>query len=285
MGIIERKLQEIGESLLVTLPKAWTKMAKLKRGSRVQLRTTPEGFLIVAPEISIPSMHTQCSLAYDALFARRFFREYFKGHEQITVIFQDPDVQQHQLVHAFLNRFMNVQVIEENARKMTVKCFKIQELSIIECLKRMHHLCVSMFEPSADHEQVDITIAKFYYLLIMQTRRYIDEGRFAEENQIPLIRALDVRMVAEKIERIADILKGTARDRDVAKAKAYYTRVFDAFLFEEYEKAIKLYNEGRSVVEYYSTRSAAAKTKEEYARFDGMRALNQWILEISMLVR
>jgi len=54
---------------------------------------------------------------------------------------------------------------------------------------------------------------------------------------------------------------------------------------EEYEKAIKLYNEGRSVVEYYSTRSAAAKTKEEYARFDGMRALNQWILEISMLVR
>jgi len=49
MKKIERKLQEISKSLLLTLPSEWTKQFKLKKGSTVEVAVADDGALRSAP--------------------------------------------------------------------------------------------------------------------------------------------------------------------------------------------------------------------------------------------
>ena len=48
----ERKLQEIGKSLLVTVPKNWADVLQLKKGSPVRMSITDQGALLIAPEFT-----------------------------------------------------------------------------------------------------------------------------------------------------------------------------------------------------------------------------------------
>ena len=156
----------------------------------------------------------EITLPFDKYFARRFFKEYFHGNEKITFLLDKSVTEQdRKKLSLLLTKFMNVQVIEETSSKVVVKCFKIDELSIEECMKRMYHLSMNMLEEFLESDdksklaELDDSITRFYYMQVMQIRRYLTEGKFTEQNQITLTRAMDFRMVAEKVERIADILK------------------------------------------------------------------------------
>ena len=46
-----RKLQKIGESLFVSLPKVWTKKTKLNRGDTVTIVENPDGSVTLYPEV------------------------------------------------------------------------------------------------------------------------------------------------------------------------------------------------------------------------------------------
>ena len=86
MKIIERTLQEIGQSLLVTLPKQWTKTLKLKKGSTVKMLISEQGNLSIVPEFIQEVEEKEVTLPYDEHFPRRFFREYFFGYEKIIIL-------------------------------------------------------------------------------------------------------------------------------------------------------------------------------------------------------
>ena len=210
MEITERSVQEIGRSLLVSLPKGWTKALKVKKGSKIKLLVTEQGQLCIAPEFAREEKKKESTLIFDEYFQRRFFREYFNGNEKITIVLKKRITESdRKTIYSFLKRFMNAQVVEESASRIVVKCFAIEELSIEECVKRMYFLSLNMFDEFlAANEKVKMqelrdTLTRFYYILIMQVRRYLSEGKFTKSNQIPLIRALDFRMVAEKIQRIS----------------------------------------------------------------------------------
>ncbi len=191
-------------------------------------------------------------MAFDRHFRLRFFRAYFEGNEKITFLFKQKIPERERLqLSLFLHRFMNVQVIEETSEKIVVKSFKIEELSIEECLQRMHFLLLSLFDETASGSNLvklkepRETLLRFYYLLVMQVRRFLSEGKFAEENQISLIRAMDYRMVAEKINRIAEVLITQKEKIELQKLfieyKQEYAQAYQYFLHNEYEKASELY--------------------------------------------
>jgi phosphate uptake regulator len=269
MTITERPLQQIGKSLLVTLPKAWTVAMQLEKGSLVKMLVTERGELLIAPEFTQQPESRIAVIAYDEHFPRRFFREYFAGNERITIQFSKEN---RAPVYAFIKRFMNVQVTEEKPTSITVTCFRIEELSITECLNRMHFLSLSMFSSdTATRTELDESLTRFYYLLVMQVRRFLAEGQYTAENQLSLLRAMDCRMVAEKIERIADILRVLSfKEADLAAIKAFYAETFSTFQNEDYERAVPLYTKG-----------VAFKTtlKPE------LHALVQYVQEISLFVR
>jgi phosphate uptake regulator len=279
--IIERNLQELGKSLFVSLPKEWTNILKLKKGSKVKLSYSESGILSIAPEFTKETRKKEAEITYDSQFKRKFYREYFEGYDVISIIAKEkiPEKEKKEL-YSFLKRFMNVQIIEETETKIVLKSFKIEDLSIEECLKRMHFLCLGMLEElntqnKSTAQETRDTMTRFYYMLVMQIRRFLEEGKFAKENQISLVRAMDFRMVAEKIQRIAEIAENykTKTDKNlIQNIVDYYSKSVFSFLNSNFEKALSLWSEEKSLSKKVSKDSKLSQIVR-YSR------------EISMLVR
>ena len=74
----------------------------------------------------------------------------------------------------------------------------------------------------------------------MQIRRFLSEGKYTEENQISLIKAMDYRMIAEKIERISGVLLNLKKDSYLVQIKEFYSDSFNYFINEEFDKSLGL---------------------------------------------
>ncbi len=300
MELTERSVQEIGKSLLVSLPKKWTKIVNIRKGSKIKMLVSDQGHLSIAPEFAREEKRKEATLSFDEHFQRRFFREYFGGSEKITILLQKEIAENERKdIYAFLKMFMNVQIIEESALKIVAKCFTIDELSIEECLKRMYFLSLNMMDELLSTndkmklQEMRDTMTRFYYMLVMQVRWYLAEGKFTKENQIPLIRALDFRMVAEKIQRVGELLVSIDYVHQnmiplCKAAKSYYAQAVQLFINNEYEKALRLWAEGKSETKKFKTlKVKSAKTKEigDYQRITTMMEVLRHAREISMFVR
>lgn len=277
MNITERHLQEIGSSLLVTLPKDWTRSLKLRKGSTVKIMVSEQGILSIAPEFTRPTDKLETMIAYDAHVKRRFIREYFRGNEKITILTKEGLSEgQSGTLHSFLKRFMNVQTIEESEKRVVVKCFKIEELSIEECLRRMYFLTVNLFDEIATSpdaktiSEIRDAITRFYYMLVMQVRRFLAEGKFTQENQIPLIRAMDLRMVAEKVRRIGNALIQIAESQKskdpagsavvlVSHLKGPYTVAFESFVSGDFERSLDIWKGNQAAAKRFESAIAGMK--------------------------
>lgn len=280
MIVTERRVQEIGKSLLITLPKAWAKALKVEKGTRLKVLITERGGLSIVPEFVEKAERKMAVIPYDANFNRRFFKEYFEGNERI-VIRIEKEGQDRKGLYSFLRLFMNTQVIEESEAKMVVKCFRIDELSMQECLQRMHHLSLAMLDEflagkKPTQEMRDNT-TRFYYMLVMQIRRFLSEGQYVKENKVSLLTAMDYRMVAEKVQRIVETASTHTLDRQEAnagkKVRDYYARAFRNFLTNDYASALPLWNE------------EATLRKRSLQIHSPLRKILRFAKEISMLVR
>jgi phosphate uptake regulator len=248
MKTIERKLQEISGSLLLTVPKDWANTFHLKKGSKVKIITASNGLLTISPKPTKQKKSEPAIISYDKYFIRHFFRNYFLAKEKIIIKFKNKEDKPK--AYQILKKFMNVQVIEEAEDKITVKCFKIDELSIVECLNRMFYLSLNMIDEiisdNLNLDEINLNLTKFYYMLIMQVRRYIDEGKFTEQNQISLLYALDCRMVAERIKRTSEVMMmfssplDTKIDDSLKQIRSHYNKCFLYFYNHEFDKAIKI---------------------------------------------
>ena len=260
-----------------------------------------QGILTISPEFNKSEVPKEVMLPFDKYFSRRFFKEYFEGNEKITFLLdKDTTEQDRKKLSLLLTKFMNVQVIEETSNKVVVKCFKIDELSIEECMKRMYHLSMNMLEEFLEKNdksklnELDDSITRFYYMQVMQIRRYLTEGKFTEQNQITLTRAMDFRMVAEKVERISDIIKvqQTSTDTNFQKnwdeVKKYYSNSFFSFIDKKYDKALDLMIEYQILSKKYLTLISEAEKKnnlKKYIQYKNILQIIVYSKEISMLVR
>lgn len=249
----ERKLQEIGKSLLVTVPKSWADELNLRKGSPVRMSVTDRGALMISPEFVSAKERKGARIAFDASGERRFFREYFGGADRIII---DLKGRARADLQSFLGGFMNVQVVEESEKRVVIKLFPVDEFSMEECLARMHFLSLGLFDEAAKgsayavRDSLEGSLTKFYYLLVLQVRGFLSEGRFASA-RVPLIRAMDMRMVAERIERMADILKRAQlrswEARELELVKQFYVRAFGCFRDEDFDAAVPVWAEERAL--------------------------------------
>jgi len=254
MKITERNLQEIGKSLLVSLPKEWTRLMKLKKGSQIKIRMSEDNTLIISPEFTKKQEKKEGFFDYDSNFFRNFVREYFLGSQKISISINQISEAELSNLHNTLKKFMNVQIIEEDDKKIVVKCFNIEELSIEDCLRRMYFISHDITNEimgknnKTTIKELESSLTKFYFMLVMQIRRFLEEGKFAQDNQISLLRALDFRMVGEKIKRIADISKDiSSRDKEVLyifkEISQLYEKAFNSFIANDYKKSLEISTE------------------------------------------
>jgi phosphate uptake regulator len=293
MKVIERNLQEIGKSLFISLPKEWTKLLKLHKGSQVKIIISDQGTLAIAPEFTKQEKKKESEIIYDEQFKRKFFREYFEGNDRITILIKNKlNDKEKKEIYSFFKMFMNIQIIEEDLSKIVLKCFKIEDLSIEECFKRMYFLSINIIDEIGKNNKTAIkemrdTMTRFYYMLVIQVRRFLDEGKYSKENQISLIRALDFRMAAEKVQRVAEISESIEKieHEEMKKlldiVKDYYSKAALCFINSNFEKALALWSEEKII----KSKSSKIKNQAEKESLESIMKISRYSKEITMLVR
>ena len=127
-------------------------------------------------------------------------------------------------------------------------------------------------------------------MLVMQVRRFLSEGKFSGDKQPPIVRAMDIRMVAEKIQRIGELLENIQNVRGDLKSmligvRNYYSKSFGSFIDDRFEKAIVLWKEGKMLEKRYEKIQRNVQRSERYANAARLLQILRYSKEISMLIR
>ena len=274
MKKIERKLQEISKSLLLTLPAEWARQFKLKKGSTVEVAVADDGFLRIAPVLKEKHVVKRALIDYDSALLRRFFREYLAGNEFITIR-NVKSADKKALLDFIQNNLMNVEIVEETKDKIVVQNFKLENITINSCFKRMYFIVKGMYDDllagdKSDIKDKDKSVAKFYYMLVRLVRQSMEQSRFLMEQELEPIEIVDYRLAAEKIERIGDLLKDLS-DLKYAKdvenygkdVKKYVDEAVLAFLSKDFDKAVQLWKSKSAMNKKYFALKKKKKDKQD----------------------
>ena len=216
---MERKIQKISNSYLATLPKEWIKTYKLGKGDKIYYTLLSDGMLLVSGQKKTKKTF-QKELNYsEDTFERAFFRLYLLGYDFIKIRIKNSN--QARKIHEYLEKFINVEIIEEDARYLNINNYDIDTLTPKKCFRRIFFLTGNMHEKlkeiystkdNAEKEmlkrhlkETDKRLSGFYFILVRDVRKHFSNRAFLNEEE-PLVRYMDFRMAAEKLERIADLI-------------------------------------------------------------------------------
>lgn len=144
-----RKIQKIGNTLYISIPKAWTDQLKLKHGEKVTL-VTKYGTISIYPKtednktreitLNLNSKSSSQSLK------RGIIAAYLDGFDTIelkteTVFTED----QQESVRETINSLFGLEVIEVTSNTIVLECLLKQKMPVNKTITRIHKVIMSMF--------------------------------------------------------------------------------------------------------------------------------------------
>ncbi|MDA4112139.1 MAG: phosphate uptake regulator PhoU [Thaumarchaeota archaeon] len=221
-----RRLQEMGgATLLVSLPKEWTRTSSLKKGSVVSLEESADGGLMIYPvrESSDTRSEKEISIAYPSKYsgnnlANEITGAYLFGYDLIKISGDRRiSVEDREKIVSAIKLLIGLVVVEEDATTITSqflvdntavepsKIFRrissIVRAMISDTLKQLTSGDVSKFESVA---QRDDEVDRLHFLLVRLIRTAIREPRAAGKFGLSSIDCLDYRVAASSLETAGD---------------------------------------------------------------------------------
>ncbi|MHA2182802.1 MAG: AbrB/MazE/SpoVT family DNA-binding domain-containing protein [Promethearchaeota archaeon] len=243
MDLIYRKLQNLGGSLYVSLPKPWTKKYELKEKSTVTLEVRDDGALTIIPKIEHPNevLKEEVVLEANQYVIWELLKKSLAGFTNI-VISSDKEINQglRQNISRYVNRLPNTEIIEETKHKMIIQNFGYKEIPTKKIIKRLLDLVTNMFEDKRKNS-IDILhdnfvhLRKFYFILVIHIRNYLRTGIYiSSKNDFTPLEAMDFRMLCEKNQEIGEILIKLNLSEGILdfynETEQYFNGVREAFL-------------------------------------------------------
>jgi len=220
-----RKVQLMGGStLIISLPKEWTRKAGINPGDFVYLHVESDNSLRVMPKnvISLKRRETIIEVGKDmskGALVRELMSRYLAGYKVIVLNFRDGDYKQRKYLKSAISRkLIGVEVLEESSNKMILQVLvNVEELTVNTIIQRMMYVASGMLSDSLrelrklDREVIrDIIdrddIADKLYLYILRQLNATIKGylRLEEIGLKGVEETLQYGIVAKSIERIAD---------------------------------------------------------------------------------
>jgi len=221
-----RKLQEMGgATLLVSLPKEWTRRASLKKGSVVSLDEAADGGLLIYPPRDGSEEHVgrEITIAYPSKFSNEgipneITAAYLLGYDLIKIAGREGiSSRDRSRIISSIKLLIGLEVVEEDARtvtsqflvdKMAVEPSKIflristiVRAMIADTLRQLSSPEVSNFESVA---QRDDEVDRLHFLLVRLIRTAVREPLSASKFGLTAIDCLDYRVAASSLETAGD---------------------------------------------------------------------------------
>jgi len=243
MDILYRKLQNLGGSLYVNLPKTWINKYQLKEKSPIALEIRDDGTLLILPKIEQESeiMENEIILDADEYVIWELLKKSLAGEKNITII-SDKKINRElrKNIGKYVNRLPNTEIIEETDQKIKIQNFGYKEIPTKKLIQRLLYLVANMFEDLEKELFQDVydnfeQLRKFYFILVIHIRTYLKTGIYSSStSEFTPLEAMDFRMFSEKVVELAETLKDFRLSEGVLefyhKAKQYYEEVMEAFL-------------------------------------------------------
>ena len=149
MTTFTRRLQRIGSSILVSLPKEWVDANKLAKSAQVEIEITQNNLSIRTQQSKRPSKEIEISypLPKGENIVANITGAYLLGYDIIRIIGKSPiSVADRESVRGSMRRLVGMEIIDEDATNISVQ-FLLDETSVNpqNILKRMSSIALGMF--------------------------------------------------------------------------------------------------------------------------------------------
>ena len=272
-----RRLQKIGSSLLVSLPKEWVDANNLVKSSEIEIETGQNSLSITANKDIKPSKEVVISypLPKEENIVADITGAYLLGYDIIKIKGKtNIPVEDREKIRESMRRLVGVEIVEEEASSIIIQfLLDAATLNPEKILKRMSTIAIGMFNETLDGlisedktnlqtmSNRDNEINRQYFLLVRLIRSTMVDRRLASVFNMENIDILDYRIAANLLETAGDTIVELANSisnttvskselkiihSTVKDAEKIYKKSIDAFIANDRLLAIdsiKLYRD------------------------------------------
>ena len=235
MTTFTRRLQRIGSSILVSLPKEWVVANKLDKSSQVEIETTQNNLSITTQQSRKPTKEVEIlyPLSKEDSVVANITGAYLLGYDLIRIKGKSTiSIKDRENIRASMRSLVGIEIIDEDAKTITTQIL-LDESSVNpqKILKRMSSIAQGMFIDVLDMLQNtdqlasvidrDSEINRQYFLLVRLIRSAIVDKRLASTFNLVDTDILDYRLAANIIENAGDTIVSITDT--IAKSMAFKT--------------------------------------------------------------
>lgn len=238
-----RKLQALGGSYVISLPKKWVKNFNLNKESTLSIDIRSDGLLQIQPRLLQRKKNSKDELVLDSspYIAREIVKHCLSGQTKL-VILSDKDIDKNlrDEIRWFVNGLPNTEITEEQRQRIVIQNFGYKEIPTRKLIQRLLYLIADMFDNIKEGLIEDLEynfsqLRKFYFILVTHIRTYLRTGVYVSEDQdFTPLEAMDFRMFCEKIEEIGKILRDLRLSENIMdffkEIHQYFNDVMNAYL-------------------------------------------------------
>ncbi len=217
-----------GSSFLIILPKDWVVRQKLSKGDPVVVAEREDGCLIIDPRLP-KAGETRSTMAEMTDNLRwEITSRYLLGYDEIRIVSKEliTNVQRDELKQV-IKRFVALEITEEDDYQIILRCLvDPATLPVSTVMRRMNQIASRMIadslkvyfeglqEGAKEVIQRDEEVDRLFFLIVRELRSAVQYPRMSEIMKVTPVEALDYRLAAQYIERIADLAVDIAQRVD-----------------------------------------------------------------------
>ena len=263
-----RRLQQIGSSILVSLPSMWIKSNNLKKGSIVPVHINRDNSIsIFASEDDTVDKIKELTIPYPSVsmdvLVNQVYGGYLLGYDMIRIkassqiSFEDAD-----RIKKAMRKLVGLEIVDEDGFHMSAQfLLDADTLDAEKILRRMSAIVAGMYRDMLEVIRLkqnssirkvisgrDDEVDRQYFLLVRLIRSAMMDQKLAGKLNLSNIDILDYRIAANLLESAGDYIVDLANAIDLSRIKAVDEIVEAGVLVEKmHEKSVAAFvNKNRS---------------------------------------
>ena len=239
-----RRLQRIGSSLLVSLPKEWVDANNLDKSSQVEIETGQDSISISANKEIRPTKELQITypLPKEENIVADITGAYLLGYDIIQINSKSTiPGEDREKIRNSMRRLVGMEIIEEDASHINMQfLLDATTLNPEKILKRMSSIALGMYDDASNGlilddksnlqtlSNRDVEVNRQYFLLVRLIRSTLVDKRLANAFNLENIDILDYRVAANLLENAGDsIVELSHFIYNSTLSKTYTKKIFD----------------------------------------------------------
>jgi phosphate uptake regulator len=239
MARYARRLQQIGSSILVSLPSIWIKNNNLKKGSIVPVHINRDNSISIFPsQDDIADKTKELTIPYSSvpmdMLVNQVYGGYLLGYDMITIkaslqiSFEDAD-----RIKKAIRKLVGLEIVDEDGFHIAAQfLLDADTLDAEKILRRMSAIVAGMYRDMLEAIKLkqnssirkviigrDDEVDRQYFLLVRLIRSAMMDQKLAGKLNLSNIDILDYRIAANLLESAGDYIVDLANSIDLSYIK------------------------------------------------------------------